>query len=105
MAQKILRRITPSRGSGKGSSGAKIKSRINTSVSTGRGSVKEVTPTLTVSTEYDLSIRSLRTQSNLLHVGADMRLAEVRGEKLTFSQAARNRGVDPPFRHKYYKKL
>src|SRR5712692_4248804 len=81
------------------------KSRTQDSLPTGHSSVKKITPTLTVSTEYDLSIRSLRTQSNLLHVGADMRLAEVRGEKLTYTQACENRGVSPQSRHKHYKKL
>ena len=81
------------------------KSRTKDSLPTGHSSVQKITPTLTVSTEYDLSIRSLRTQSNLLHVGADMRLAEVRGEKLTYTQACENRGVSPHSRHKHYKKL
>jgi len=73
------------------------KSRTKDSL--GRSSVK--TPTLTVSNVYDLSIRSLRTQSNLLHVASDMR----RNPTLTYTQACENRGVSPQSRHKRYKKL
>src|SRR5437660_6178639 len=41
------------------------------------------------------------SRSNLLHVASDMRRAEARGEKLTFSRAARERGVDPRSRHSH----
>jgi hypothetical protein len=49
--------------------------------------------------------RSVRTQNNLLHVAADMRRAESRGEKLTFTQATDNRGVDPRSRHAHFTAL
>ena len=48
-----------------------------------------------------LSVRSQDTRSNLLHIASDMRRAEARGEKLTFSRAARERGVDPRSRHSH----
>src|SRR2546426_8006753 len=47
------------------------------------------------------STRSQDTRSNLLHIASDMRRAEARGEKLTFSRAAQERGVDPRSRHSH----
>ena len=52
-----------------------------------------------------LSVRSQDTRSNLLHIASDMRRATERGEKLTFSRAARERGIDPRSRHVYVTKL
>lgn len=51
------------------------------------------------------SVRSQDTRSNLLHIASDMRRAEARGEKLTFSRAALERGVDPRSRHVHFTKL
>ena len=53
------------------------------------------------SSPADRSVRSQDTRSNLLHIASDMRRAEARGEKLTFSRAARERGVDPRSRHSH----
>ncbi len=39
------------------------------------------------------------SRAKLIQVAGDMRRAEARGEKLTFSRAARERGVDPRSRH------
>src|SRR5690242_13442416 len=51
------------------------------------------------------SVLSQDTRSNLLHIASDMRRAAERGEKLTFSRAARERGVDPRSRHVHFTKL
>jgi hypothetical protein len=80
---------------GKVSSGAR-KSRIRSS---------NVSPTTRLrksaqrGNPHQQSNRSTTTRSNLLHIASDLRRAEARGEKLPFSQAARNRGVDPRSRH------
>ena len=100
MAQKRLRRITSSRGSGKGNSGAsKSKTRSKDSLPHGKQSRKSVTSTIPAKT------RSQEIRDNLLHVAADMHRAEVRGEKLAFTQACENRGVDPRSRHNSVTKL
>ena len=49
--------------------------------------------------------RSEYTRSNLLRVASDMRRAVARGEKLTFSRAAKERGVDPRSRFNHLTKL
>src|SRR5437899_11140913 len=45
------------------------------------------------------------SRAKLIQVAGDMRRAEARGEKLTFSRAARERGVDPRSRHVYVTRL
>jgi hypothetical protein len=98
MAQKRLRRITSSQGSGKGSSGARKSNSLKTIVSSSTHSGKSArdrsraTP---ISRHYraprpsSLSIRELKTRADVLAAHADM----LRDRTLAASQAAKDRGV------------
>jgi hypothetical protein len=107
MAHKQVRRITSSRGSGKGSSGAKNKSRTSTIPRSSRQSKKTVftrrgeelqsrNPAKSDLRDYlrtnwrNLPDRSRSSRTRAFNVLADLRRAEEQGRKLTFSQAVKD---------------
>lgn len=98
MAQKKLRRITSSRGSGKGSSGARKQTRPASIVrdpARSRKSTRVRSRAVPMSKDYraprpsSLSKRQLKTRADVLAAHSDM----LRDRNLTASQAAKDNGV------------
>ena len=109
MAQKKLRRITSSHGSGKGSSGARKQTRPHSIVlGTARSHkiARDRSRAAPISKRYraprpsSLSEGELQTRADVLAAHADM----LRDQKLTASQAAKERGVTTDDLWKYIPK-